>query len=874
MAGRWMLAIASTCHSGRVRVFVSYATEDRQRAEWVAQQLRQAGYEVEIDIDWRYGDNFMDRMREALEACDAMVALFSPAYFAKKYTLMELNAWLAGRETGLVPLRIASGDVPTFYRPYIYTDLVGLPEEMARQVLVSAVAGQPGPVTVRPRRPADIGLGAARSLPRTWSVPARNLGFVGRDRLLTDLRERLTAGSRAVVQALHGWGGVGKTQLAIEYAHRFAREYDFVGWLDSQRPELIDDQAATIAVTAGIVSADTPTREAALRLKERLRAQSGWLLIFDNAEKPDDIRDWLPGGEGHVIITSRHRAWHGLAAAVEVDVFTRGESIEFLREQAGLDEADADSLAQALGDLPLAIAQAAGYLVSTGVTPLRYQTMLAEHAARVLQHGTPTGYPAPLAASITLSLQRLADTNPAALAMVRVCARLAPEPLPVDWFLNPDIEERPAPLRAIDASDLYAAAGTLGSLGLARPTPDGLVLHRLTQAVITDSLTDAERAETAAAATALVVATRPTETANPRCWPTWQTLLPHILALDPTASADARLRRTAVNAVRYQARRGDYRSAHTLAEQLSTAWATSLGPEHPDTLAAANRVGEMLRSLGDYAAAAEVHRRTLESRRRVLGEEHPDTLKSANNLAMALRGLGDLAAARDLHEQTLATRRRVLGDDHPDTRNSASNLAFTLRLLGEHTAARDIHEQVLATRRRLLGDDHPATLISANNLAVTLRELGDYAAAREIHEQVLATRRRLLGDDHPATLISAHSLAETLRDLGDYAAAREIHEQTLTARRRILGDDHPSTLISAHNLAETLHALGEHTAARDLLRQTLATRRRVLGDRHLVTLATARRLIQILRFLGDNAAADELEAEFPRAPEQTSPDHR
>lgn len=535
LAGRRMPGIASPCHSGRVRVFVSYATEERERAEWVAQQLRQAGHDVEMDIDWRPGDSFMDGMRAGLDACDAMVALWSPAYFAKRYTLMELNGWLAGRTTGLVPLRIAACDVPTLYRPYIYVDLVGRSEDEARQALLDAIARHHDPVTVR--RPAD-GRGPGGTSPRTWSLPARNLGFVGREPLLNDLRERLSAGSRAVVQALHGWGGVGKTQLAIEYAHRFAHEYDPVGWIDAQRPELIGDQMATLAVAAGIVPAGivpagTSTPEAVARLKDHLRVRSRWLLIFDNAEKPDDIRDWLPGGEGHVIITSRHRAWHGLAAAVEVDVFTRAESINFLRGQAGLGEADAAALAEALGDLPLAIAQAAGYLVSTGVTPLRYQSMLAEHAARVLAHGRPTGYPASLAASINVSLQRLAEENHVALAVARVCARLAPEPLPVDWVLNPVPEERLEPLRTVDGPDLYAAAGVLGSLGLARPTPDGLLLHRLTQAVIIDSLTDVERAEVTAAATALVVATTPANTADPRLWPTGRPCCPTSLPSTP-----------------------------------------------------------------------------------------------------------------------------------------------------------------------------------------------------------------------------------------------------------------------------------------------------------------------------------------------------
>lgn len=216
-----------------MRVFVSHAGRDRAWAEWVAWHLRAAGYEVEIDLDWGRGDSFMAKMRRALQECDVMVALYSPAYFAEgSYTLMELDAWLARpqRNAGLVPLRVAECDVPHLYGPYVWSDLFGRDDAAARETLLRAVPPLLAGAAVRPRTPGeDTGPRVpGGALPAVWSVPARNPDFVGRDDLLISLRERLTAGSRAVVQALHGWGGVGKTSMAIEYAHRFAGEYDIV----------------------------------------------------------------------------------------------------------------------------------------------------------------------------------------------------------------------------------------------------------------------------------------------------------------------------------------------------------------------------------------------------------------------------------------------------------------------------------------------------------------------------------------------------------------------------------------------------------------------------------------------------------------------
>jgi NB-ARC domain./Tetratricopeptide repeat. len=770
-----------------MRVFVSHAGKDRAWAEWVAWHLKAAGYEVEIDLNWRPGNSFMAKMRQALQECDVMVALYSPAYFAEgSYSLMELDAWLARpqRDAGLVPLRVAECEVPHLYGPYVWSDLFGQDDAAARAKLLRAVPPFPAGATVRPRTPdEDAGPRVpGGSLPEVWSVPARNPDFVGRDDLLITLRNRLADGARAVVQALHGWGGVGKSSLATEYAHRFAGEYDLVWWVDAEKPELIGEQIASLAVAASMVPIGTATPEAAAKIKDHLRRRARWLLIFDNAVRPDDIREWLPGGAGHVIITSRHRNWAGTAGAVEVDIFRREESITLLRGQTGMDERQADELADALGDLPLALAQAAGLIASTGMPVRLYLTMLSDHALRALEQGRAAGYPVSLAGSVSLALQRLAETDAVALAMIRVCALLAPEPVPVEWFGNPPPEQRLPALRGADAARLFAAAGVLGSLGLARPGPAGLLLHRLTQAVIADNLTDRERDEIVAAACALVVATKPDDGSDPRFWPTWQALLPHVLALDPAASNDHDLRWAGLHAVWYQLRRGDYRAALALGERLYSAFRARLGHDHPDTLGAA-------------------------------------TVRAA-----AYSASGDLASARALEEQTLVTCRRILGDDHPDTLIAANNLARTLINLGDHTAARSLLQQTLVACRRVLGDDHPDTLRSTSNLAAVLSALGDHAAARTLHEQTLTTRRRVLGHGHPDTLNSAHNLANTLRDLGDRAAARTLYEQTLTTRRRVLGDDHPDTLASANNLAITLRALGDHATA-DALEAELADAR-------------------------------------------------
>jgi DNA-binding SARP family transcriptional activator len=210
--------------------------------------------------------------------------------------------------------------------------------------------------------------GTETQLPEVWNVGPRNPGFVGRDGTLRNLRERLWSGGTAVVVALHGLGGVGKTQVAIEYAHRYAADYDVVWWVSAEEIGLIGEQYAALAAELNLIPARADTVSAVSALRGYLRRHHRWLLLLDNAESPADLRAWLPAGPGHTVITSRNSAWVELAARIEIDVLSRAESIELINiVRPGVAEVqiEADRLAEALGDLPLALVQASRLLAET-----------------------------------------------------------------------------------------------------------------------------------------------------------------------------------------------------------------------------------------------------------------------------------------------------------------------------------------------------------------------------------------------------------------------------------------------------------------------------------------------------------------------------
>ncbi|MDV9175899.1 FxSxx-COOH system tetratricopeptide repeat protein, partial [Streptomyces sp. W16] len=694
------------------------------------------------------------------------------------------------------------------------------------------------------------------TLPRVWNVPARNAGFVGRDALLVEVRSRLAGGRPVAVVALDGRGGVGKTQLAAEYAYRFCGEYELVWWVRAEDPALIPGQLALLAVETGAAQPDTPLEEAVRALGHELGSRSRWLVVFDNAEDPAVLADFVPSGAGHVLITSRNPDWHGVAGPLDVDVLARRESIDLLRRRTPwLAEADAGRLAEALDDLPLALVQAAAVLTTTAVD--EYLELLAANASAVTDEGRPRDYRWSLAAQIRLSMQRLREQEPEAAEVLNACALLAPEPFALPTATWEEADEESSVGRVV--ADWRTRSRVLSGLhqhGLGRVAGGSLHLHRLTQAILRDQLTAEERATAARNASVLLAAAFPGKAEDPASWPRWPDLLPHLLTIDPADLVTAAARFAACEACLYLLERGNAPAILPRLEDLHQAWNALLGPDHAHTWWVVNYLAMTFAAVGDHERALALHQ-DLFDRRRVLGEDDPETLIAASNLAIRLADVGRVEEAVVLGEGTLARRRRVLGEDHPNTLIAASNLANRLADVGRVEEAVVLGEGTLAGQRRVLGEDHPNTLITASNLAIRLADVGRVEEAVELGEDTLA-RRRVLGEDHPDTLIAASNLAAHLADVGRVEEAVELGEDTLAGQRRVLGEDHPNTLIAASNLANRLADVGRVEEAVELGEGTLARRRRVLGEDHPDTLIAASNLAAHLADVGRVEEALEL----------------
>jgi len=634
--------------------------------------------------------------------------------------------------------------------------------------------------------------------------------------MLAELRRRLRAGEDTlVVQALYGLGGVGKTQLAIEYAHRFAADYDLVWWIDAEQPAFIGEQLAALAASLNLPSGPS-VADTVERLLTALRGRDRWLLIFDNAERPADVADYRAAGAGHMLVTSRFPGWGALGGRLEVDVLARAETVALLCARIpALSGKLADELAAELGDLPLAAAQGAAYLEQTDLPAADYLRRFREQRTTLLARGDVVDYHGRLDTTWALSLQRLHEQDSAAVQLLQLAAFLAAEPIPLALFGDHAglLDE---PLRTVAAAPdaLADAVGALVGYSLARRSPDGFQIHRLVQAVIRHQLSPDLQQTTADQVLALLAAASPGEPESPIGWPAYARLAPHVLATAPLADHSCAGRRLVLHTMSYLQAHGDSSASRAVGEPLLNRWRCILGPDHPDTLTAANRFTLALNQLGEAESARTLAEDTLQRCRRVLGPDHPTALWSATALALALGELGDAKPAHTLSEDTLQRCRRVLGPSHPTTLLAAAALSAALVQLGQVGPARALGEDTVHRSRRVHGPDHPTTLTASTALAVALNDLQEANSARTLGEDTLHRCRRVFGPDHVITLWTAHTLTVSLDRLGEADSARTLGEDTLQRCRRAYGPDHPVTLhvLKAGNIDQPTPA---HDAGTD-----------------------------------------------------------
>ncbi|WP_230203158.1 tetratricopeptide repeat protein [Parafrankia discariae] len=633
-----------------------------------------------------------------------------------------------------------------------------------------------------------MGRAAGDWQPAGWNVPRRDPFFVGRGALLRRLHRELhprgagrAAGpgrdadrGRAVgLVSARGAAGMGVSRLAVEYAHRHAGDYGLVWWVAADTPERAESCLAELAAVVAPPAAG-PRAAVLRRLWAELGQRSDWLLIYDGVGDPRALAVVAPPDSGRLLVTSRGPAVATLTPVlIEVGDLSRDESVLLLRQHhRGISPPAAAALAGALADVPCAVALAGRHLAVTGQPVADYLALLGRAAVT-----DPRAVTDPVAAAVAASRTRLDGVDPGPAALLDQLAFLAAEPLA--------LTRAPA--------GTAAAAGRLDRLGLADWDGATIRVPGHIQALVRARLAGGRRAAALLGAQQLLVRADRAgrDPVDPASWPALAPLASHVRALT-TRGAEERnaeeenaeecpeFRRLVLRTARYLAASARYEAGEHLAHRARLRWCRQLGPDHPDTLAAAD-LEAAIRADGfaDYDTArallGDVHAR----RARVLGGQHRDTLHSAWNLARAAADSGDHDESARLLRDTLDRQRAVFGPDDRDTLRSAHSLGHALTRLGEYGAAHDLLAETLARRGRTSGAAHPDTVWTAAVLGVALRGLGRGAHARDLHARALAGARARLGDEHPLTLFAALHLALDLAALGAADAGRDLFTELI-----------------------------------------------------------------------------------------------
>ncbi|MFC5218787.1 FxSxx-COOH system tetratricopeptide repeat protein [Streptomyces coerulescens] len=629
-------------------------------------------------------------------------------------------------------------------------------EELARLRSDHATLTDLFEATVREvRAPAARPAGGSRPRPATYRLPPRNTHFTGRDAALGELRQRLTSAGHGAIQVVHGLGGVGKTQLAVEYAYLYRSEYRFVAFVDAEDPGLMASQFASLARELGL--AEVSSEQVVPEVYGTLRDHGPWLIIFDNGERPAPLAHALPSGDlgsnGHIIVTTRSRGWSSRAGVIDLDVFTRREAVELLtRRVYGMTTAVADLIAEHLGDLPLALEQAAGYMDYHQTAPEEYLALLRSRLEDMIALGELVDRPAVVVATLwQLSVRRLETERPQAKRLLELCALLAPEPIPLDLF-----NRGPQTLIAAAADPVAwdTTVGALAGLGLARRGASSLVLHRLVQAAIRAAMPDDVRMDARVRLCRALLAAVPHDVhGDPDARLRWQELLPHALAV-------------------------------TRAEPRPTECAA-------ETATLLRLASAFLLSIGDHSVALPLCERAVaidES----LEQRDADIGFDLITLAQIHRDRGEPERARPLAERALSLHESCLPADSPAIATDLATLARIRHLLGDHQAAVPLAERALRIDEAAYGPDDPYVSFDLIALASVHLDLGDHAVAVPLISRALRIRETSYAPDHLYIGYALLLKARAVDALNDPTAAGLARRGALILNTR-LGRTHPKT---------------------------------------------------------------------------------
>lgn len=715
--------------------------------------------------------------------------------------------------------------------------------------LTDVIVPPPLPVEDIPE-PSRLPIGSVMPL-------SRNPLFVGREADLQALAETLSGSTSAAVgitgtAAATGLGGIGKTQLACEFVHRYGRFFSGgVFWMSFDNAAAVPYEVAACgrssALDLGPNFEEQSVNEQVQRVIEAWQSAEPRLLVFDNCEDPALLAEWRPTTGGcRVLITSRRGVWERAldVSMVALGILSREESVALLQQHCpDADLTILDAIAAEVGDLPLALHLAGSYLDSSRfTTPETYLAELRDPA--LLDHPSfqgdgysPTGHDQNVGRTFALSYDQLNLNKPddqLAHTLLVHTANFAPgEPIWNDLLVRTlplDLDEIPR-----DADRASRAFDRLIELGIIKNEDNTLRMHRLVAAFVCKVAQDDVEAGQRAVETAVIdEIARVNADVNPRELQAWQTHLRFVIDVD-SVRGDEQGADLCTALGRHLWQTGDFDGALPYHEKALAIREKILGPDDPAVAESLVNIGRVLRGMGKSAETQSLFERSLEIRMARFGEQHVDTAESLENLGRCLHELGDPAAGLPYIEKALSIVVDTLGQDNELVPEYHNNIAYCYYELARYSDALGHLEKALEINTRIWGTDHPHTALSHNNLGTVLRRSGQFDLAQAHLEHSLQIRHAVYGENHHEVASSLYALSELHFDLKQFSAALRFAEDALRGYRTSLGESHARTSYGHMSVGKVLALCSNTESAREHLMQALAIRENIFGQTHYLT---------------------------------------
>jgi tetratricopeptide (TPR) repeat protein/DNA-binding XRE family transcriptional regulator len=699
-----------------------------------------------------------------------------------------------------------------------------------------------------------------------WHVPLpRNLYFTGREEVLKTLHTQLGVDQAVALtqsSALHGLGGVGKTQIALEYAYRYTLEYSAVFWVTAETDEQVVAAFLCIAEVLQLPQRANKEQQQVIAAVQRWLSTHGqWLLICDNVEDLDLLpRFFPPTRSGAVLITTRHRALGTLARGMDLAPMGQEESLLFLLRRGKMLDSEAISeqmqqfaermpalyaaaaeLVTELGGLPLALDQAGAYLEETQCGLPAYLDLFRARRAALLQRrgARLCDHPASVFTTLTLALRATAEHHPAVLDLLRVCALLQPDAIPEEIFLQGG-EHLGATLQAVcgDPLEWDRVVGMACSYSLLsrQPEEQTLSLHRLVQAVLLDTMTEAEQAQWSQRIIRALDMVFP-ELAH-TIWKRRERLFPHVLlyvhCIRSTEEYSA-LASLTYKTAHHLYTHGRYTEAEPLFRRALQRWEQALGPDHLNAAQTLHHLAITYWAQGKYTQSEPVFLRLWQ-----LWEQagHPEATRAMNSLAVVYAEQGKYTQAETLYLRVLHIWEQTLDPGDYLLACIFNNLADLYMEQGKHTEAEPLYLRAFQIWEQTLGPDHPDMDLPCGNLAALYVAQRRYEEAEVLYQRAWHLQEHAFEPDHPRRAETLNGMAILAREQGEFAEAASLFLRALSIREHQLGPQHPLTATTLHDLAMLRKTQGNLDEAISVAERALKIRTQSLGEAHPKTVAT------------------------------------